>query len=237
MLRFVPVCCAGFLLKKEWDYLGEALKNPARPFTTVSGGAKVSSKLGVLHNLLGKVDHIIIGGAMANTFILARGKSVGKSLIEADMVDEAAEIMRIAEEKGTKLHLPVDFVLGGDTEHSVSSGVCSEDEVPDDQMILDIGPKSVELFDSLLKESKTIVWNGPMGLFEKEAFAAGSIGVAKSVAGSGALTIMGGGETAAVAKLAGVVDDITFISTGGGSFMEFLEGKELPAFKALKEYA
>ncbi|GAB7022843.1 phosphoglycerate kinase [Salidesulfovibrio brasiliensis] len=236
----VPVhakdCCLGFLMKKEWEYLGTALENPKRPFVAVSGGAKVSSKLGILYNLLGKVDHIIIGGAMANTFLAAKGLSVGKSLCEHDLLDEARKIMDTAEKKGSKLHLPVDFTLANSPDDTKSAGHCSADEIPEDKMVLDIGPESVQMFNVVLSGAGTVVWNGPMGLFETPAFASGSLELCKTMAGlDKAVTIVGGGDTDAVVHQSGLADDFSFISTGGGSFLEFLEGKELPAFKALKE--
>ncbi len=227
-------CCAGFLLKLEWEYLGEALKNARKPYIAVSGGAKVSSKLGILNNLIGKVDDFIIGGAMANTFLLAQGKTVGKSLVEESLVDTAKEILEKAAASGTTLHLPVDFVWGTDIE--TAQGICDGDNVPDDGLLLDIGPESTKNFCDVINRSKTIVWNGPMGLFEKPAFADGSLKLCQAMADlDDATTIVGGGDTDAVVHQAGLEDKFTFISTGGGSFLEFLEGKELPAFKALKE--
>ena len=226
-------CCAGFLLKLEWENLGEALQNPEKPYIAISGGAKVSTKLGILNNLIGKVDHFIIGGAMANTFLLAQGKNVGKSLVEDGLVDIARDIMTKAASSGTTLHLPEDFVWGKNIEEA--SGICDADHVPADGMLLDIGPVSTQKFCDVISEAKTIVWNGPMGLFEKPAFAEGSLKVCKAMAESDGITIVGGGDTDAVVHKAGLQDDFTFISTGGGSFLEFLEGKELPAFKALKE--
>ncbi len=226
-------CCIGFLLKMEWEHLGEYLKNPERPYLAISGGAKVSSKLGILNNLIGKVDHFIIGGAMANTFLLAKGKTVGKSLSEPDLVVTAKAIMDKAEAAGTKLHLPVDFVWGRDTEKA--AGICGEDDVPDDAMLLDIGPKTIDEFVKVISASKTIVWNGPMGLFESPEFAEGSMAVCRAMADSEGTTIVGGGDTDAVVHKAKLENQFSFISTGGGSFLEFLEGKELPAFKALKE--
>ncbi|SDL18895.1 phosphoglycerate kinase [Maridesulfovibrio ferrireducens] len=226
-------CCAGFLLKLEWENLGEALKDPKKPYIAISGGAKVSTKLGILNNLIGKVDHFIIGGAMANTFLLAQGKNVGKSLVEDGLVDIARDIMTKAAASGTDLHLPEDFVWGRNVDEA--AGVCDADHVPNDGMLLDIGPVSIQKFCDVISEAKTIVWNGPMGLFEKPAFAEGSMKVCKAMAESDGTTIVGGGDTDAVVHKAGLQDDFTFISTGGGSFLEFLEGKELPAFKALKE--
>ncbi|XXJ19660.1 phosphoglycerate kinase [Desulfovibrio caledoniensis] len=230
------VCCAGFLLKREYEYLGEALKDPKRPYVCVSGGAKVSTKLGILNNLLGKVDHIIIGGAMANTFLLAKGYDVGQSLVEPDLVDAAAEIMAKAESMGSVLHLPVDFRYAKTPKAKQAEGECRADAIPSDALVLDIGPETIADFVSVLERAKTVVWNGPMGLFETTAFAKGSLAVCKAIAGlEDALTIVGGGDTDAVVHMMQLDDKFSFISTGGGSFLEFLEGKELPAFRALKE--
>jgi phosphoglycerate kinase len=236
--RFAKVCCAGFLLKREYEYLGEALKDPKRPYVCVSGGAKVSTKLGILNNLLGKVDDIIIGGAMANTFLLAQGYDVGQSLVEPDLVDAANEIMAKAKSMGSVLHLPVDFRYAKTPKAKQAEGVCTAKTIPSDALVLDIGPETITNFVSILKLAKTVVWNGPMGLFETTAFAKGSLAVCKAIAGlDGALTIVGGGDTDAVVHMMQLDDKFSFISTGGGSFLEFLEGKELPAFKALKECA
>ncbi|WP_319584788.1 phosphoglycerate kinase [uncultured Pseudodesulfovibrio sp.] len=230
------VCCAGFLLKREYEYLGEALKDPKRPYVCVSGGAKVSTKLGILNNLLGKVDDIIIGGAMANTFLLAKGYDVGQSLVEPDLVDAAADIMAKAESMGSVLHLPVDFRYAKTPKAKQAEGECRAEDIPSDALVLDIGPETIADFVSVLERAKTVVWNGPMGLFETTAFAKGSLAVCKAIAGlEDALTIVGGGDTDAVVHLMQLDDKFSFISTGGGSFLEFLEGKELPAFKALKE--
>ena len=234
--RFAKVCCAGFLLKREYEYLGEALKDPKRPYVCVSGGAKVSTKLGILNNLLGKVDDIIIGGAMANTFLLAQGYNVGQSLVEPDLVDAATEIMNKAKSMGSKLHLPVDFRYAKTPKAKQAEGVCTAQIIPPDALVLDIGPESITNFVSILKLAKTVVWNGPMGLFETTAFAKGSLAVCKAIAGlDNALTIVGGGDTDAVVHMMQLDEKFSFISTGGGSFLEFLEGKELPAFTALKE--
>jgi phosphoglycerate kinase len=234
--RFAKVCCAGFLLKREYEYLGEALKDPKRPYVCVSGGAKVSTKLGILNNLLGKVDDIIIGGAMANTFLLAQGYDMGQSLVEPDLVDAAAEIMDKAKSMGSKLHLPVDFRYAKTPKAKQAEGVCTAQTIPPDALVLDIGPESITNFVSILKLAKTVVWNGPMGLFETTAFAKGSLAVCKAIAGlDNALTIVGGGDTDAVVHMMQLDEKFSFISTGGGSFLEFLEGKELPAFTALKE--
>ncbi|WP_319472130.1 phosphoglycerate kinase [uncultured Pseudodesulfovibrio sp.] len=229
-------CCCGFLLKKELEFLGDALSDPKRPYTCISGGAKVSTKLGILNNLLGKVDDIIIGGAMANTFLLAQGLEVGNSLVETDLIADAKSIMEKAGKLGSKLHLPVDFVYAATHTATEAEGVCDADNIPEDAMVLDIGPKSAELFVQVVNRSQTIVWNGPMGMFETPAFAEGSFAVCRAAAElEDALTIVGGGDTDAVVHLLHLADKFSFISTGGGSFLEFLEGKELPAFKALKE--
>lgn len=234
--RYFDTCCAGMLLQKEWEFIGQALSDPARPYVAISGGAKVSSKLGVLRRLLTKVDAIIIGGAMANTFMLAMGHSMGTSLTEPDLVDEAKDIMREAEERGVKLHLPVDYVAGTDPNVQTSSGVYTPDNFPDNRMALDIGPESAVAFAEALQGARTVMWNGPMGLFENTAYAQGTLALARAVAKlPDATTIIGGGDTDAALHMAGHANDVTFVSTGGGSFLEFLEGKELPAFAALKE--
>ena len=233
--RAAGECCLGLLLKKEWEYLGEMLRDPGRPYVAVSGGAKVSGKLGVINNLLGKVDDLIIGGAMANTFLLAQGKPVGASLVEADLLDVARGVLADAEEKGTRLHLPVDVVCGRSVEDEVPMGTFGTGWLPEDAMILDIGPRTIEAYVAVLAKAGTTVWNGPMGLFENPAFADGTMAVCRTIAGNHGVTIVGGGDTDVVVHQAGLEKDFSFISTGGGSFLEFLEGKELPAFKALKE--
>jgi len=234
--KYAPKSCGGFLLKKEQEFLGDALQAPKRPYVCISGGAKVSTKLGILTNLLGKVDDIIIGGAMANTFMLAKGYEVGNSLVEKDLVGDAKSIMAKAESMGSNLHLPVDYIYAEAHDAVEASGVCAADKIPSDAMALDIGPETVKNFVSVLARSKTIVWNGPMGLFETPAFAKGSLAVCEAVANlEDALSIVGGGDTDAVVHLMHLADKFSFISTGGGSFLEFLEGKELPAFTALKE--
>ncbi|BCS87154.1 phosphoglycerate kinase [Pseudodesulfovibrio sediminis] len=236
--KYVQTSCGGFLLKKEQEFLGDALNDPRRPYVCVSGGAKVSTKLGILNNLLGKVDDIIIGGAMANTFMLAKGYEVGKSLVEVDLVDDAKSIIKKAESMGSTLHLPVDYLYAAAPDAQAAEGVCAADAIPSDSMVLDIGPETIENFTAVLERSKTIVWNGPMGMFETEAFAKGSLAVCEAIAGlDDALSIVGGGDTDAVVHLMHLADKFSFISTGGGSFLQFLEGKELPAFKALKEYS
>lgn len=232
-----PKACAGFLMEKEWQYLNGALSSPKRPFIAVSGGSKVSSKLGILRNLLGKVDHLIIGGAMANTFRLAQGIDMGDSLVERDLVEEAKAILDAAADMRTHIHLPVDLVLAKSFKDAAAEVASHTGPVPAGLMALDIGPKSVLVFADIMKGAGTIVWNGPMGAFENPAFAGGSIGVAKAIVDSGALSIVGGGDTDAVVHAAHLGEKFSFISTGGGSFLEFLEGKELPGFKALEDAA
>ncbi|MGE4292574.1 MAG: phosphoglycerate kinase [Desulfovibrio sp.] len=233
-----PACCAGFLMKKEWEYLQTAIASPERPYVAISGGAKVSSKLAILKNLLGKVDHLVIGGAMANTFLLALGNGVGKSLAERDMLDEARVILAEAKERGVVVHLPVDVVYAHDIADAQPAGTCSVDAVPEDAVILDVGPATVKEYCKALESARTVVWNGPMGLFESQAFAEGSLALCACIAAlKNARTIVGGGDTDAVVHLAGLADRFSFISTGGGAFLEFMEGKELPGFKALKEYS
>lgn len=232
-----PKACAGFLMEKEWTYLHGALSNPKRPFVAISGGSKVSSKLALLKNLLGKVDHLIIGGAMANTFRLAQGIDMGASLVEPDLVGEAKAILDAAADSLTHIHLPPDLVLAESFKSDKAAVASHTGPVPAGLMALDIGPASVEAFAYVLKGAGTVVWNGPMGAFENPAFAAGSIGMAKAIVACGALSIAGGGDTDAVVHAAGLGDKFSFISTGGGSFLEFLEGKELPGFKALEEAA
>jgi len=234
--RYAKECCAGFLIKRELEYLGDALREPRRPYVCVSGGAKVSTKLGILNNLLGNVDDIIIGGAMANTFLLAQGYAVGKSLVEANLVEDAQALMLKAEKFGTRLHLPIDFKFAYSHEAVESDGICSIESVPEDALVLDIGPQTIINFVALLAQSKTIVWNGPMGLFETPAFAEGSLAICQAIAEvKDAVSIVGGGDTDAVVHLLDLAEKFSFISTGGGSFLQFLEGKELPAFKTLKE--
>jgi len=233
--KFAPVACAGFLMQKEWEYLHGKLSAPERPYVAVSGGSKVSSKLGILRNLLGKVDDLIIGGAMANTFRLAQGIDMGASLVERELLDEPRSILEAAADSNTRIHLPVDFVLGAGLKDAAPAVASHTGSVPAGLMALDIGPKSVLAFAEVLKRAKTVVWNGPMGAFENPAFAAGSVGIAKAIVDSGAVSIVGGGDTDAVVHQAHLGERFSFISTGGGSFLEFLEGKELPGFKALEE--
>ncbi len=230
----IDTCVAGLLLKKEVDYLGTALENPARPFVCIVGGAKVSSKLGILENLMGRVDRFIVGGAMANTFLKAQGYNVGASLVEDDLLDTARDIMERAKAAGVSFYLPVDGILGTGPQGTLASGVCPFQDIPDGEMVLDIGPATHTLFAEVLKDAKTVVWNGPMGAFENQAFSQGSVGLTHLVAGLEAMTIVGGGDTDALVHLCKMTDKFSFISTGGGSFLEFMEGKKLPALQVLQ---
>ena len=224
---------AGFLMEKELAFLGRALAAPARPFVAVLGGAKVSDKIGVIHNLLGKVDSLLIGGGMANTFLKAEGKAVGESLVENDKLEEARTLLR---DGGSKLILPVDAVVADRLDAKAQTRVANVDAVPAGWRILDIGPETTKRFIQLLRTAQTVVWNGPMGVFEVEPFAAGTFGIARALAGlSGATTIIGGGDSAAAVEQAGVAQRMTHISTGGGASLEFLEGKELPGVAALQD--
>jgi phosphoglycerate kinase len=224
---------AGFLMEKELAFLGKALAAPARPFVSVLGGAKVSDKIAVIHNLLGKVDSLLIGGGMANTFLKAQGKAVGESLVENDKLEEARTLLR---DGGSKLILPVDVVVADGIDAKAQRRAVSVEAVPAGWRILDIGPQTVERFTQHLHKAKTVVWNGPMGVFELEPFAAGTFAIAGALAElSGATTIIGGGDSAAAVEQAGVAERITHISTGGGASLEFLEGKELPGVAVLQE--
>ncbi|MCX7781725.1 MAG: phosphoglycerate kinase, partial [Negativicutes bacterium] len=232
--RFLPAV-AGLLMEKEIAFLGKAVTNPERPFAAIIGGAKVSDKIGVIENLLAKVDTLIIGGGMANTFIAAQGHSVGKSLLEADKLDLAKALMQQAQERGVNLLLPVDVVIADQFAADAAARVVSVEAIDDGWMALDIGPKSRELFASALAGAKTIVWNGPMGVFEMAAFAEGTQAVARAVAASPAVSIVGGGDSVAAIEQAGLADKVTHISTGGGASLEFLEGKVLPGIAALQD--
>lgn len=239
---FAPVSAAGLLMEAELKYLGGALENPARPLAAISGGAKVSSKLAVLKNLLGKVDVLIIGGAMANTFLKAQGTAVGSSLVEDDLMGAARDLMADAAARGVKILLPVDFVLGKTPADEKNAGLVdltTGQGVPDGLAALDVGPATVKLFSEELAKAKTVVWNGPLGAFENPAFAQGSVALATNLAAMPALKIVGGGDTDALIHKAGeeILKKYDFISTGGGSFLEFMEGKELPAIKALKDHS
>ncbi|MEG0249457.1 MAG: phosphoglycerate kinase [Peptostreptococcus sp.] len=231
--EFLEERVCGYLIQKEIDFLGSAVENPKRPFLAILGGAKVSSKLGVINNLLEKVDTLIIGGGMAYTFIKALGHEIGTSLLEEDKIDYAKEMMAKAEEKGVKLLLPVDVVYADKYAEDATPHISEGRDIPADCMGLDIGPKTREIFAEAIKSSKTIVWNGPMGVFEFENFAKGTKAIAEAMANTDATTIIGGGDSAAAVNQMGFGDKMSHISTGGGASLEFLEGKELPGIAAL----
>ena len=226
-------CVVGYLMQKEIDFLGNAANNPERPFVAILGGAKVSSKISVINNLLDKVDTLIIGGGMAYTFMAAHGEEVGKSLLEEDYKQYALDMEKKAEEKGVKLLIPIDTTVADDFSNDANFKVVGRGEIPADMEGLDIGPKTAELFADAVKGAKTVVWNGPMGCFEMPNFAKGTIAVAKAMADlEGATTIIGGGDSAAAVNQLGFGDKMTHISTGGGASLEFLEGKDLPGVVA-----
>jgi len=227
---------AGFLMQKELETLGGALANPKRPFTAIIGGAKVKDKIGVIENLLQKVDNLIIGGGLAYTFVYAKGHGIGKSLFESDKVELAKSFIQKAEEKGVRLLLPIDVVVANEfSPDPARVEVVDIDQIPDELQALDIGPKTSELFTKVVKESKLVIWNGPMGVFEFDRFAEGTQAVAKAMAEADAVTIVGGGDSAAAIEKVGFADKVDHISTGGGASLEFLEGKELPGVAVLSD--
>ncbi len=232
----VDVVCAGLLIKKEVDYLNNYLQEPERPYVLIAGGAKVSTKLGILHSLMERVDRIIVGGAMANTFRKAQGYKIGASMYEEKLLEKARNILDSAHQKGVSFYLPVDYVLGEDINKEPPLGVCPFKDVPENGKIFDIGPATHTLFAEVLKDARTVVWNGPMGVFENPSFSQGSFGMAQSVAAVEGVTIVGGGDTDNLIHRCNLQDKITFISTGGGSFLEFLEGRPLPGLKVLGFY-
>ena len=232
-----PLALAGILLADELDALGKALRDPARPLVAIVAGSKVSTKLTVLENLADKVDQLIVGGGIANTFLLAQGKNIGKSLAEPDLVDEAKKIIAKMAAKGGALPLPTDVVCAKEFAADAAAETKSIDDVADDDMILDIGPQSAAVLADLVKKAGTIVWNGPVGVFEFEQFAGGTEVLAKAIADSSAFSIAGGGDTLAAVAKYGIADQLGCISTGGGAFLEFLEGKELPAVASLARFA
>ncbi|HSN04621.1 MAG TPA: phosphoglycerate kinase [Nitrospira sp.] len=235
--KFIKASAAGALLKKEIEYLEGAVENPVRPFVAILGGAKVSGKIGVIENLGKRVDKVIIGGGMAFTFLKAKGFEIGNSLVENDMLDFARGIEDHALSRGVKFYLPVDCVVAASREPGAETKIVPVQEIPKGWYGLDIGPASVKLFSEALQDAKTILWNGPMGMFEIDAFARGTLSVAHAVANAYALTIVGGGETAMAIHRAGESDSISFISTGGGAALELLEGKQLPGLAALPDRA
>ncbi len=231
--NYLPAVC-GYLIKKEIGIMGEALENPKRPFVAILGGSKVSDKIGVINNLLEKVDTLIIGGGMAYTFVKAQGGKIGSSLCEEDKLDYAREMIAKAKEKGVQLLIPTDTVIADHFAADAKSDVVACNEIPDGWMGLDIGPKSVEAFAAAIRGAGTVIWNGPMGVFEFERFAEGTKAVAAAIADSGAISIIGGGDSASAVKKLGFDKKMTHISTGGGASLEFLEGLELPGIACLE---
>ena len=232
--EFVTTCAAGFLLKNEVEYFKKAMVNPAHPLVAIIGGAKVSDKIGLLESLIEKVDKILIGGGMAFTFLRAAGYETGKSLCEEDMLDTARKIVEKAKQKNVQFLLPVDAVIAQATTAETEAKVCSVKEIPKAWIGLDIGPATISLFSNALQGVKTIIWNGPMGMFELAPFSKGTFALAQAVADSGALSIIGGGDTDMAIKKAGMSAKMSYISTGGGAFLEWLEGKTLPGIAALE---
>jgi len=236
--RFIKICAAGYLMQKELDYLGTALANPKRPYCAVLGGAKISGKIDVITNLMDKVDTLIIGGGMAFTFFKAQGKEIGKSLLESEKLELATELLEKLQSSSIKFLLPVDIVVADEFSNDSPSQTVSVDKIPSDKRGLDIGKESIKLFTDELLKSKTIIWNGPMGVFEMSNFAKGTFAVAQALANAtekGAVTVIGGGDSAAAISDAGLEDKVSHVSTGGGASLEFLEGKVLPGVAALTD--
>ena len=225
----------GLLVQKEVDIMGEALQDPKHPFVAILGGAKVSDKIGVIENLLDKVDTILIGGGMAYTFLKAMGKEIGTSLLEADKLELAKDLLHRAKEKGVRVELPTDGVIADAVAENQKTAIISIDAIPADKMSLDIGPETIKTFTSIVKEAKTVVWNGPMGVFEIKEFSNGTLALAKAMAECQGTTIIGGGDSAAAVEQAGYKEQMTHVSTGGGASLEFLEGKELPGIAAITD--
>ena len=233
--KFVDTAVSGYLMQKELDVLGKALSNPERPFTAIIGGAKVKDKIGVIENLLEKVDHLIIGGGLSYTFTKAQGYSVGKSLLEEDKIELARGLIKKKKEKGVQLHMPVDAVVANEFSKDAETQVVDIQNIPEDWMGLDIGPKTAEKYAEIIKNSKLIIWNGPMGVFEMDKFANGTKAVANAMAETEGYTVIGGGDSAAAVEKFGVADKMDHISTGGGASLELMEGKELPGIVALND--
>ena len=230
--KYLPAVC-GYLIQKEINVMGKALNNPVRPFVAILGGKKVSDKINVITNLIDKVDELLIGGGMAYTFFKAKGYEIGKSICEDDKVELAKELMEKATHKGVKLLLPIDNVVATEFSNDAESKVVASNEIPEDWEGVDIGPETVKLYGDALKNAKTVIWNGPMGVFEFDKFAVGTNEIAKILGGLDAITIIGGGDSAAAIEKGGFADKMTHISTGGGASLEFLEGKELPGIACL----
>ena len=237
MAKYAPVACAGPLMAAELDALGKALRSPARPLVAIVAGSKVSTKLTILKSLAEKVDQLIVGGGIANTFMLAAGFRIGKSLAEPDLVPEAQAIIDMMKARGASVPLPVDVVVGAEVSARARANPMAADQVGGDDMILDIGPKSAAELAAIIAKAGTVVWNGPVGVFEYDQFGAGTKVVAQAIADSAAFSIAGGGDTLAAIAKYGISDQISYISTGGGAFLEFLEGKKLPAVEILEQRA
>lgn len=236
--KFIKIAAAGYLMQKELQYLGEAVSNPKRPYVAILGGAKISGKIDVINNLLNKVDTLIVGGGMAFTFFKAQGLEIGTSLLEAEKVELAKTVLENAKKAGINFLLPVDVVVASEFKDDSPSEVVKVNSIPANKMGLDIGPESIKLFSDKLMNAKTIVWNGPMGVFEMDNFAKGTFAIAKVLADAtskGAVTVIGGGDSAAAISKAGLKDKVSHVSTGGGASLEFLEGKELPGVVALND--
>ncbi|WP_346867664.1 MULTISPECIES: phosphoglycerate kinase [unclassified Clostridium] len=233
--EFVEQSVCGYLIQKELKFLGEAIENAEKPFTAILGGSKVSDKINVINNLLEKVDNLLIGGAMAYTFLKAKDYKMGISRVEEDKIDYALEMMDKAKEKGVKLYLPIDHVVAREFNKNANPVITEDENIQDGYMALDIGPKTRELYAEVIDKSKTIIWNGPMGVFEFENFNKGTIAVGEAMANCDGITIIGGGDSAAAVNIFGLGDKMTHISTGGGASLEFLEGKELPGIVALND--
>lgn len=231
--KCIPTIAAGFLMKNEMTFFDKAMQNPVRPLVAILGGAKVSGKLEVLETLLNKVDKVVIGGGMAFTFLKAMGYSVGKSLVEDELIPTARKIMEKARKRNVMFYLPVDCVVANAFEANATTFITTAQEIPEGWMALDIGPATTTLFSETLRDAKTVIWNGPMGVFEMDAFSRGTFAVAEAVANCFATTIIGGGDTDSAVRKAGVENRVSYISTGGGAFLELLEGKILPGVKAL----
>jgi len=237
VIRYAQVAAAGPLLCAELDALGKALEHPAHPLLAIVAGSKVSTKLTLLDNLIGKVDQLIVGGGIANTFIAAMGHSVGNSLVEMDLLDAAKKVLADAKRRGAEVPMPIDVVVAPAFSAQAPATIKPVDQVGADEMILDIGPQTAELYAALIAKAGTVVWNGPVGVFEFDAFGKGTETLARAIAASNAFSIAGGGDTLAAVDKYGIADQVSYISTGGGAFLEFLEGKELPAVTALKARA
>ncbi|HVC16070.1 MAG TPA: phosphoglycerate kinase [Rhodanobacter sp.] len=237
VIRFAPIAAAGPLLSAELDALGKALEHPAHPLLAIVAGSKVSTKLTLLDNLIGKVDQLIVGGGIANTFIAAMGHPIGNSLVEMDLIDAAKKAIADAQRRGVELPMPTDVVVAPEFSAHATATIRPVDQVRDGEMILDIGPQTAMLYAELIAKAGTVVWNGPVGVFEFDAFGKGTETLARAIAASPAFSIAGGGDTLAAVEKYGIAGEVSYISTGGGAFLEFLEGRELPAVTALKARA